>query len=142
MTDALKLDLAADVLSSFGQARLPVSGFSMFPCMRPGDLLEIRRPAGPVRIGEVVVFARHGRLVVHRVVAHTGDLLATRGDRVRHPDYPISAAEILGSVAAIERHGRRLSPDLTLSRRMAAAVLRRSEFAARALHYFARMVRT
>jgi len=141
LVEALKLDLAAEVLASFGQARLPVTGSSMFPSMQPGDLLEIRRSAGPIQTGDVVVFERHGRLVVHRVVGQTGDLLITRGDRVRYPDAPVPAAAILGCVTTIERRGRRIAPRLTLLRRIVSAVLRRTEFGTRVALHFARMVR-
>jgi signal peptidase I len=142
MTESLKLDLAAEVLTSFGQARLPVTGSSMFPCMQPGDLLDVRRPSRPIQSGDVVVFQRHHRLVVHRVVSQTGDLIVTRGDRLRHPDAPVPVAEILGAVAAIERHGRRIPPRLTFLCRLASSVLRYSEFGTRVALYSARMVRT
>jgi signal peptidase I len=141
LVEALKLDLAAEVLASFGEARLPVTGSSMFPSMQPGDLLEIRRPAGPIQTGDVVVFKRHGRLVVHRVVGQTGDLFITRGDRLRYPDAPVPAADILGFVTAIERRGRRIAPRLTALRRIVSAVLRHTEFGTRVALYFARMVR-
>jgi signal peptidase I len=142
VVETVKLDLAAEVLASFGQARLPVTGSSMFPCMRPGDLLEIRRPSAAIQTGDVVVFERHGRLVVHRVVDRTGDLLITRGDRLRHPDAPVSAAAILGCVTAIERRGRPISPRLTPFERVVSSVLRHTEFGTRAALYFVRMVRT
>jgi signal peptidase I len=142
MTESLKLDLAAEVLASFGQARLPVTGSSMFPCMQPGDLLEIHRPAAPIQTGDVVVFQLHDRLVVHRVVGRSGDLVITRGDRLRHPDAPVPAAEILGCVAAIERRGRRIAPRPTRFTRLASAVLRYTEFGTRVALYSARMVRT
>ncbi len=141
MIETVKLDLAAEVLSSFGQARLPMTGSSMFPCMQPGDMLEIRRPAGPIQTGDVVVFLRHARLVVHRVTGQTGDLLVTRGDRLRYPDAPVPAAGILGCVAAIDRRGRRLAPRLTPFCRIASAVLRYTDFGTRAALYFVRMVR-
>ncbi len=142
MVEALKLDLAAEVLTSFGQARLPATGSSMFPCMQPGDMLEIRRPANPIQTGDVVVFLRHARLIVHRVVVRRGDLLITRGDRLRYRDEPVATAEILGCVVAIERHGRRIDPRLTLLCRVASAILSRSEFGTRVALYSARMVRT
>jgi len=142
MVDVLKRSLAAEVLASFGEARLPVNGFSMFPCMRPGDLLEIRRANGPIPIGEVVVFERHGHLVVHRVIRQSDACLITQGDRLYHPDEPVPIAEILGCVTAIERRGKCLTPKLTPARRIVSTVLRPSEFAARILHYSARMVRT
>jgi len=143
MTEAhLKLDLAAEVLTSCGQARLPVTGSSMFPCMQPGDLLEIRRSDCPIQIGDVVVFDRHGRLVVHRVVGRTGDLLITRGDRLRYPDAPVPPAAILGCVTAIERRGRRIAPHLTFWCRLVSTVLRHTEFGTRVALYSVRMVRT
>lgn len=140
MVQGLKRDLAAEVLTSFGQVRLPVTGSSMFPCMRPGDMLEIRPPTGPIQTGEVVVFLRHARLVVHRVQGRDGDVLITRGDRLRYPDAPVPAGHILGCVASIERRGRRISPRLTLLRRIGSTLLRRTEFGTRAAVYFARMV--
>jgi hypothetical protein len=142
VVETVKLDLAAEVLATFGQARLPVTGTSMFPCMRPGDLLEIRRPSAAIQTGDAVVFERHGRLVVHRVVHRTGDLLIPRGDRLRHPDAPVSAAAILGCVTAIERRGRRIAPRLTPLQRGISALLSRTEFGTRAALYFVRMVRT
>ena len=144
-SQTLKLDLATEVLASFGHARLPVTGSSMFPSMHPGDLLEIRRPAGPIQTGDIVVFERHARLVVHRVRRVEGrnrDLLITRGDRLRYNDTPVPTADILGCVAAIERGVRRFSPRLTLLCRIGSAVLRRTEFGTRVALYFARMVRT
>ena len=141
MVETVKLDLAAEVLSLFGHARLPVAGSSMFPCMQPGDMLEIRRPAGPIQTGDVVVFLRHARLIVHRVVGQTGDLLVTRGDRLRFPDAPVPAAEILGCVAAIERRGRRIDPRLTPLCRIGSSLLGHTEFGTRAALYFVRMVR-
>jgi signal peptidase I len=142
VVEALKLDLAAEVLASFGEARLPVSGSSMFPAMWPGDLLEVRRPAEPIQTGDVVLFERHGRLVVHRVVGQTGHHLITRGDRVRHPDAPVPASDILGHVTAIKRRGRRINPRLTPLQRIVSSVLRRTEFGTRVALHLVRMVRT
>jgi len=142
LVETLKLGLATEVLASFGQALLPVTGSSMFPRMQPGDLLEIRSPSHPIRTGEVVVFLLHARLVVHRVVSRTGDLYITRGDRRRFPDAPVHAAAILGYVTAIERRGRRISPRFTLWRRIVSTVLRHTELGTRVAVYSVRMVRT
>ena len=142
MLETVKLDLATEVLASFGRATLPVTGSSMFPSMQPGDILEIRRATCPVPTGEVVVFLRQARLVVHRVVGQTGDLYITRGDRLRFPDAPVHAAAILGRVTAIERRARRISPRLTVLCRIGSSVLRHTEFGTRVALYFVRMVRT
>jgi len=65
----LKLSLALDVLRSEGEARLTVGGGSMLPSIWPGDILDIGRVhAAELSPGDIVVFAREQRLVVHRVV--------------------------------------------------------------------------
>lgn len=109
-TNALTCDLAAEVAGTFGRVRLRVSGTSMVPAIRPGDLISVERVSvGDVSPGEVVVFAREGRLIAHRVVARTGSpdegYLITRGDRTRRNDALVSSAELVGRVARIERGG-------------------------------------
>jgi signal peptidase I len=153
----LKAELAVQVLRSFGEARLRVTGASMLPALWPGDLIEVRRSdATEVRPGEIVLFLRAGRIVAHRVVQRcngTGTLpmlhqdgthdrthsqsgcatalFVTRGDRVKKPDAPVAAEELLGRVIAIERHHaggrRRILPRLTPWTRIASWVLCRSE---------------
>ncbi|MGA2133206.1 MAG: S24 family peptidase [Bryobacteraceae bacterium] len=127
MVEALKLDLAAEVLTSCGQARLPVTGSSMLPALWPGDLLDVQRSA-EIRPGDVVVYQRHGRLVVHRVASRSGDQITTHGDRLKHPDLPVPAAEILGRVVGVERRGRSVQPH---RRPMLSWLLSRSEFCTR-----------
>lgn len=134
MVEALKLDLAAEVLTSCGQARLPVSGSSMLPALWPGDVLDVRRSA-VIRPGDLVVFQRYGRLITHRVVACTSDLVTTKGDRLRYPDEPVTASEILGRVVGVERCGK---PAKTNQRRMLSWLLSRSEFGTRVVLRLAR----
>lgn len=134
-----KLALAAEVLATFGEVRLPVTGISMLPVMWPGDLLEIRRqdPAA-IRRGDVVVFRRDGRLVVHRVIRNNGRHLLTHGDHVTRPDAPVPLTEVLGCVVAIERRHRRFEPRLTARARMLSWLLSRSEFCTRVALHLAR----
>jgi hypothetical protein len=172
----VKYELALDVLRSFGEARLPVTGASMLPSIWPGDILEVRaqRPradqpchsddrsdeesafedlkeqqiplprlrdrndsGGGLAIcpGEIVLFARQGRLVAHRVLRkiyqQEGLFLLTRGDRLRKPDPPVSPEELLGRVTAIVRGDRRIAPRLTLWSRAASWVFSHSDIATR-----------
>ncbi len=134
----VKYQLALDVLRSFGQARLPVTGASMLPSIWPGDILEVRPDGvGEILPGELVLYVREGHLVAHRVVGivreqgHT--LLVTRGDRLKKPDPPVSPGELLGRVTWILRGNRRIVPRLTFWRRIASWVLCRSEFCTRLL---------
>jgi hypothetical protein len=105
--------LAEDVIRTFGEMRLRVFGTSMVPSILPGDLISVRRNA-PVEIssGEIILYAREGRMFVHRVVGRAGapddPLLITRGDLLRQSDPPVSSTELLGKVISIERGSRQL----------------------------------
>jgi len=116
-THAVKCELAADVLRSYGTLRLQVTGCSMFPAVRPGDVLVIHRtPVSAVAHGDIVLFARDRRLFAHRVVAShnpTGSWLLTQGDAMPSPDAPISEDEVLGRVASIVRGREYILPRQT-----------------------------
>jgi hypothetical protein len=128
----LKGQLFLEVLKSFGQAKLAVTGSSMLSSIWPGDILEVsRQDAAEICPGEVVLFERDGRLLAHRVVEKVcgpeGTLLITRGDGLRAAEPPVSPEELLGRVTAIVRGGRRIEPRLTRWGRVASWVLSRSD---------------
>ncbi|MGA3213783.1 MAG: S24/S26 family peptidase [Terriglobales bacterium] len=133
----LKHDLAVELLRRCGEARLPVNGSSMLPSLWPGDILEVRHEdVAKIALGQVVVFQRDARLVVHRVIRRVrrdgSTLLITRGDRRWTPDAPVSSKELLGCVEVVERGDRRFQPSLTLWARV-GSIICRSEMGARAL---------
>ena len=139
----LEGELFLEVLKSAGQARLAVTGTSMLPSIRPGDILEVHRQGMEAILpGDVVLFMRNGGFAAHRVVEKAGEpdrtLLITRGDALRVPDSPVTPEELLGRVAAILRGGRRLDPRLTRWARVASWFLARSEFCARAARRLSR----
>ena len=131
---ASKNELAAEAVRSFGALRLRVTGSSMLPAIRPGDILLIRHCGmdEPV-VGDVVLFTRERRLFAHRVVARLGARLVTQGDGVPQPDPRVDARELLGKVTHVLRRGRPLPMrrKLSFSGRMTAALVRRSAFAGR-----------
>jgi signal peptidase I len=110
---AVACSLAGDVVRTFGDIRLRVFGTSMVPTILPGDLIFVQRnvPA-EISSGEIVLYAREGRMFVHRVVGRAGgpdhSLLVTRGDLLQRSDPPVSSSELLGKVISIERGGRQL----------------------------------
>lgn len=129
-------DLATEVVRRFGSVRLRVSGASMVPTIRPGDTLLVEDVVrGEVPVGEIVVFTRAGRLIVHRVVGtsrHRGRAyLVTRGDRAHREDAPVSPSDLLGRVSAIERRGKRSCPR-SRRERMQRAIARLLRFSSRA----------
>jgi signal peptidase I len=135
--NALKCELAAEVLRSSGSLRLCVTGWSMLPTVWPGDTLVIERMSNDAASkGEIVLFGRDRRLFAHRVVAkrkpHDAAIL-TRGDAMPTADPPVPESDVLGRVSFIVRNGRCIEPSrrMRLSKRAVAAVLRRSSSAAR-----------
>jgi signal peptidase I len=98
------------------QQTLPVSltGNSMYPFIREGDILFIR-PVAPhqLRGGQIVVFAlsETGRQwVAHRIRAifqqNSEWMLLTQGDNVCRPDPPLKATQIIGQVIARVKKGK------------------------------------
>jgi signal peptidase I len=136
---AVKCELAADLLRSYGILRLPVTGRSMFPAVRPGDVLVVHRtPGSAVARGDIVVFARNRRLFAHRVVASnapTASWLLTRGDATPAPDAPVHENDVLGKVSTIVRGGKHLLPRKTSRRieRWVGNLMHRSGVAARVI---------
>lgn len=126
--------LAAETLTSFGHLRLRVSGTSMLPALRPGDVVELRScgstPAGP---GEIVMFRRDGGLVVHRVLRRFDTCLVTQGDSLAAPDAPVAHAEVLGRVVGLSRGGRseRAGRSLRPARRITRWLFRRFDLVTR-----------
>jgi signal peptidase I len=134
----VKSHLFLEVLRSFGEARLAVTGTSMLPAIWPGDIVEVRRQsAAEIFPGQVVLLERHGCLVAHRVVEKVSGMgrtiLVTHGDRLQGPDATVSSEEVLGCVTAVLRGNRRSLPQMTLGCRVASWVLCRSELATRVL---------
>ena len=136
---AVKCELAAEVLRSYGTLRLQVTGCSMFPAVRPGDVLVVNRAAGSgVAKGDIVLFVRDRRLFAHRVVASDrseGSCLLTRGDAMPMPDAPVREHELLGKVCSIVRGEAYIQPSKTsrMVERLIGKLVHRSDVAARVI---------
>jgi signal peptidase I len=143
---ALKCELATEVLRSCGSLRFSAIGWSMLPAVWPGDTLVVDRVRqNQVRIGDVVVVGRRGKLCAHRVIAKTGEpddpQWITQGDGLPKPDRPVAANELLGRVTYLIRAGKLIPvpAELSVVESLIAKVIRRSVPAARALVYLNRM---
>ena len=87
-----------------GLLRLEVSGDSMRPLLRPGDVVVVQ-PADPsaLQAGEVVVAQQSGEWITHRLVTVDQRGFLTHGDNTRFADEAVSADQLVGRVIAIER---------------------------------------
>lgn len=135
-THTVKCELVADVLRSYGTVRVQVAGWSMFPVVRPGDVLIVDHTGrSEVVPGDIVLFTREQRLFAHRVVANGGSGMLTRGDAMPAPDPPVGESELLGRVSSIVRGGKCIMPRGTsrISARVVAQLVHRSEVASRVI---------
>jgi len=135
---AVKCELAAEVLRSSGKLRLKVTGWSMLPTIMPGDTLLIEQTGSEtVSAGDIVLFSRDRRLFAHRVITNRNEAsnreILTRGDAMPAPDPQVPECDVLGKVSFIVRNGRCFEPSRNpgLAERAVAALVRRSDFAAR-----------
>jgi hypothetical protein len=135
---AVARGLVSDIMNFFGEMRICVTGRSMLPSVRPGDILLVRnQELEQIVPGDIVLFAQNEQLLTHRVVGDNRwgetSFLVTRGDALLANDPPVFTHQLLGRVAAIFRDGLRIDPRAGRSRRcqLAAALLARSEFLAR-----------
>jgi signal peptidase I len=145
---AVKCELAAEVLRSFGALRFAATGWSMLPSVWPGDTLVVESVSHDhIHIGDVVLVGREGRLCAHRVVSKAGSgnpHWVTQGDAMPAPDRPVNENELLGRVAYLIRAGKLIAvpKELNVVERLTSKIVRRSLPAARALVYLHRVVRT
>ena len=121
-----RIELVAAALRTRGRVCLTVLGSSMRPWLRPGDILWVCRTSFPqIFPGMVVLFARDGKLIVHRVIQKhataSGAALITKGDFVPQADAPVAPDELLGRVVWIQRGWRQI--DLESNRQRVGGML-------------------
>lgn len=109
-------DLAA-TLQKRGWAFLRVSGKSMTPWIREGDIVFLRRTRiFEVVRGDVVVFEKGNALCVHRVLTVRGHAsegeqqisLVTKGDATADSDAPVFCDTFLGKVEFVYRRNKEI----------------------------------
>jgi len=130
--EIVKLEIAEEILRSFGELRFVARGVSMLPAIFPGDQLVVRRERiEDARTGDVVLFRREGRLFAHRVVAGLCGTLITRGDALEQSDAPITEEEWLGRVSKVIRNEKSLEfgVDCSISATFLRWAVRRSDLA-------------
>jgi signal peptidase I len=117
-TESVSSPIAAKLRAN-GSVCFRVLGASMFPWIRSGDLVFVRKFAfEQVSRGDVILFERGERLFVHRVLhdvkTGAGGLsnqvgeLTTKGDALDCEDAPVSRAEFLGRVIRVHRENHHI----------------------------------
>jgi signal peptidase I len=81
----------------------------MAPLLKGGEYLTIRKvPASSLQKGDLVLFASHGSLILHRIIrkscADNGTaVFQTQGDARQSADGPVHQDKVLGKVLKIEK---------------------------------------
>jgi signal peptidase I len=101
---------------------LAVTGASMTPCIRSGDVVTLQPETAPRRGDVIATRDPASRLRVHRVIRIRERTLQTRGDAAASPDPETRADDVLGRVVSIERMGRRVRFGLGPGRGLLAAL--------------------
>lgn len=125
-------ELARAVLKSGRPVRFRVSGSSMLPSLRDGDVIRVGPPGRPYERGDVAAFVTRpgGPLLVHRLHAAYGGIYRFKGDHAVRFDPPVAAENIIGLVLDAERGGRSVRFGGRGGRRLTAALSRAGVFRA------------
>ena len=104
------LRLFEDILHNGTGLRVRVTGRSMAPFLRGGEIVTIKKVAyASLRIGDLIFFkGRNTSPLLHRIVkkqrTENGLVFQTKGDAVLGVDAPVSGHDILGKVCIIEKN--------------------------------------
>ncbi len=125
-------ELARAILMTGRPVRFRVSGSSMLPSLRDGDVIRVGPPGRPYERGDVAAFVTRpdGPLLVHRLQAAAGGLYRFKGDNAARCDPPVAAEGVIGLVWDVERGGRPVRYGGRGGRRLAAALSRAGAFRA------------
>ena len=102
----LAMELAAGERPGGELLRITVTGVSMLPTLRPGDIILVQPgPSPDLKPGALATFLTDAGPVTHRIVGVDGEVLIAKGDNARRLDPRIPASRIIGRVVAGIRVG-------------------------------------
>ena len=112
------LKLCQEVLEKDGCLRFRALGGSMFPFIRPGDIITAKPiPPENLTIGQVLFYYKDGIFFAHRLKGRSSNsLMITRGDNLPFNDNFITPSEVLGKIVMIERRGKKIDMESGLMR--------------------------
>lgn len=110
------VDFAETILDENHSLRIRTQGFSMYPFMQAGDVGYVDKClARELKIGDIVVFKSHQKLVAHRLVAikheNNQTFYIAKGDKNKFFDAAFTADALFGKITSIERNGKLIEID-------------------------------
>jgi signal peptidase I len=108
--DAEVISLFEEILSRGADLKVRVTGVSMAPFLRGGEILTLRRvPGDSLKRGDLVLCRKgDGAALLHRIISkwRSGGgraTFVTKGDGLGSTDGPVGEEEILGKACFLER---------------------------------------
>jgi len=141
------LELSNEILRLGNRLRFRARGYSMYPFIRDGDILEVEPVDGQgVRLGDVIFYHRAGqRAVVHRVIKKflqkDKTIFVAKGDANPAEGEIVQMEDILGRVSAVERNSRRIRFDSPSARLMNILCAKSSLFFSQWIHPLLRKIK-
>lgn len=126
--EASVLELSRELKGLEVELWINAAGESMQPTIAGGSRVLLSFSARP-RLGDVILFEREGRAILHRIVWRKGRTVVTRGDACTSPEPPMVLAEVRAVALAVD-DGREVEA-LVWTRRFGVRACLRG-FAARA----------
>ena len=110
----------SDLLKSNQDVIIEVGGYSMYPSLKPRDLITIRRiEKDQLEIGDIIVFNKGNKWIAHRIrKAYFDDgkrFFITKGDSCKTEDLPVNELNVVAKVIAFSRKGEIFDIRSTLS---------------------------
>ncbi len=84
----------------FGYGASVVLSGSMEPMIKQNDVIVVEN-TDAIKLGDVIVYQEQQTLIVHRVVAKSGNEIYTKGDANPNVDQPIQLSQVKGKVIAV-----------------------------------------
>lgn len=112
------LRLFEDVLKTGSSLRIRVTGRSMVPFLKGGEILTIRRVSyNSLRRGDLILFrSKYDSPVLHRIIRikpsyDKAYIFHTKGDASRLPDDPVHQNEVMGKVCKVQKNSYDAGPE-------------------------------
>jgi len=108
------MDIAEELIRSGKNFRIGVTGNSMFPSIRKGDIVSVQSiKLSEIKCGNIIVYRMYGQFIAHRFVRKKNiqgkEFYIVRGDTCDRFDPPLEGFQIIGRIDEISREKKIIS---------------------------------
>jgi signal peptidase I len=108
------IELSLHLFNTNNAITLRLSGYSMFPFLREGDVGHIQKcEIDLLKTGDVVVFKHHDKMIAHRLlkkeIINAKLLLITKGDTSLKPDASFDDELYVGKLVSFTRNEKKVN---------------------------------